>query len=448
MSVFATILIVEDEKNAREGMQQFLESKGYDVITARDGNEGWQIFLKEKPDLILTDIRMPEMDGISLLERIIASGAISPVILLTAYGTVEDAVKAMKKGAYYYLTKPLNLEELEFLVTKALTSRDLTEENIELRQALFQEKYDRGEIIYKSRVMRELFITVDKIAQSSASVLIEGESGTGKELVAHRVHDLSSRKNSPFIAVHCASLTETLLASELFGHEKGSFTGAMERKVGRFERAHLGTLFLDEIGEISQEMQVKLLRVLQEGEFERVGGTKTIKVDVRLICATSKNLRAEVRSARFREDLYYRINVIYLKLPALRDRKEDIPILVDHFINHFARVNNRKISGIDPDALLSMMNYSWPGNIRELKNMIERIVVLSASPQIQLSSLPDDIRSSASPSLIGSEKLSDMERDHITRALRDCKGNKSLAAKKLGISRRTLYRKIGEYRIS
>ncbi|HXV27667.1 MAG TPA: sigma-54 dependent transcriptional regulator [bacterium] len=460
MSLDATILIVDDEKNTREGLKGFLEGLNYDVLTAVDGEEGWKEYREEKPTLVLADIRMPKMDGVTLLEKIKSQDPSAKVILLTAYGSVEDAVKAMKKGAFYYLTKPINLDEIEFLVKKALASQSLEEENRELRQALFTEKFEQGEIIAQSKKMKELLKTVEKVAQTNATALIEGESGTGKELVAHRIHDLSPRRSHPFIAVHCAALTETLLTSELFGHEKGAFTGAFERKIGRFERAHQGTLFLDEIGEISKEMQVKLLRVLQEGEFERVGGAKTIKVDVRLVCATNKNLLDEVKAGQFREDLYYRINVIYLKVPPLRDRKEDIPPLVQYFLKHYARSNGKKTMGIDEEAMRALSQYDWPGNIREVKNIVERMVVLSSADNLTLASVPEDIKHSAvnpAPSSVVTvagqagpavtNSLSDMERELIQQTLTQVKGNKSLAAKRLGISRRTLYRKIEEYHL-
>jgi DNA-binding NtrC family response regulator len=454
----ATILIVDDEKNTREGLKKFLEGLNYDVLTASDGEEGWREYSREKPTLVLADIRMPGIDGIGLLEKIKAQDPLSKVILLTAYGSVEDAVKAIKKGAFYYLTKPINLEELEFLVKKAIANQYLEEENRELRQALFKEKFEQGEIIAHSKKMKEVLKTVEKVAQSNATVLIEGESGTGKELVAHRIHEISPRLPYPFVPVHCAALTETLLTSELFGHEKGSFTGATERKIGRFERAHQGTLFLDEVGEISRDTQVKLLRVLQDGIFERVGGTKPIKTDVRLVCATNKNLFEEVKSGRFREDLYYRINVIYLKVPPLRERKEDIPPLVDYFLKYFAQANGKNIKGIDPEAMKALIHYDWPGNIREVKNIIERMVVLSSHEVLGLSNVPEDIRhggiaqgtfqgTSGTSTPLPTGRLTDMERDVIRKTLQDVQGNKSLAAKKLGISRRTLYRKIEEYQL-
>ena len=455
--MFESILLVEDEANARKGLTQFLQGLNYDVMTAANGKEALDLFKKESPDLVISDIRMPEMDGIALLESIKAEAPAAKVILLTAYGSVEDAVKAMKKGAFYYLTKPINLEELEFLVKKAFSSHQLEEENRELKQELFRERYDQGQLIAQSQKMKELLKTVDKIAASNASVLIEGESGTGKELIARRIHELSPRKHHPFIAVHCAALTETLLSSELFGHEKGAFTGAIERKKGRFERAHEGSLFLDEIGEISKDMQVKLLRVLQEGEFERVGGTKTIKVDVRLIAATNKTLLTEVQQQKFREDLYYRINVIYLKVPPLRERKEDIAPLMNTFLQQYAALNAKKIRGIDKNALDVLVRYDWPGNIRELKNIVERMVVLSSGDELTLDQIPEDIRQ-GNPLASGTNenvslhhgitKIADAEKELIRNALVETKGNKSNAAEKLGISRRTLYRKLEEYKLA
>ncbi len=453
--MFESILLVEDEVNARKGLTQFLQGLDYDVITASNGKEALDLFKSEKPDLVISDIRMPEMDGVELLEAIKNESPSAKVILLTAYGSVEDAVKAMKKGAFYYLTKPTNLEELEFLVKKAFSSHQLEEENRELKQELFKERYDQGQLIARSPKMKELLKTVDKIAASNASVLIEGESGTGKELIARRIHELSPRKQHPFIAVHCAALTETLLSSELFGHEKGSFTGATERKKGRFERAHQGSLFLDEIGEITKETQVKLLRVLQEGEFERVGGTKTIKVDVRLIAATNKTLLDEVQQQKFREDLYYRINVIYIKVPPLRERKEDIEPLVEAFIRQYAALNAKKVRGIEKNALDILVSYDWPGNIRELKNVVERMIVLSSGDMLTTELISEDIRQGrkggggtglATP-LQGVITISDAEKELVRSALAENRGNKSAAAEKLGISRRTLYRKLEEYKL-
>ncbi|HPW64751.1 MAG TPA: sigma-54 dependent transcriptional regulator [Candidatus Omnitrophota bacterium] len=451
--MFESILLVEDDSNSRKGLTQFLQALDYDVITAANGREGFDLFKEENPDLVIADIRMPEMDGVTLLEKIREEKPSAKVILLTAYGSVEDAVKAMKKGAFYYLTKPVNLEELELLVKKTFSSRQLEEENRELKREIFSERYHEGTLIAESPKMKELLRTADKIAASSASVLIEGESGTGKELIARRIHEMSPRSQNPFVAVHCAALTETLLSSELFGHEKGAFTGAVERRQGRFERAHQGSLFLDEIGEISKDTQVKLLRVLQEGEFERVGGVKTIKVDVRLIAATNKTLIDEVKKQSFREDLYYRINVIYLKMPPLRERKEDIPPLVNTFMRQYGIQNGKKLRGIAPDALEALLRYDWPGNVRELKNIVERMIVLSAGEELTLDQVPDDIRGPrpvAASFVSGNSAvttLTDAEKELIRNALRETNGNKSKAAEKLGISRRTLYRKIEEYQI-
>ena len=459
-AVWPTILIVEDEKNTREGLRKFLESQDYDVLTAENGEEALRKIEKERPDLVLTDIRMPGMDGVALLEKIKVKFPEISVILLTAYGTVENAVKAIKLGAFHYLTKPVNLEELELLIKKALAQQSLREQNRELRRELFRERYEEGQILAHSDKMKKVLEMVDRIAPTRSTVLLQGESGTGKELLAHRIHDLSPRRTETFLAVHCAALTETLLASELFGHEKGAFTGATERRVGRFEMANGGTLFLDEVSEIPLEMQVKLLRVLQEGEFERVGGTKTIRSDVRLICATNKDLVQEVRQGKFREDLFYRINVILLKVPPLRDRKEDIRPLIDYFVKYLARINGKSIDSIEEEVYRQMESYPWPGNVRELKNIVERMVVLSQGRRLMVNNLPEDLKQE--PLFFGREvpglnaplfhpqqasNLQEMEKELIRMRLTESGGNKSKAARQLGISRRTLYRKIHEYQL-
>ena len=457
-AVWPTILVVDDEKNTREGLAKFLERLDYDVQTATGGEEALRISQKEKPDIVLADLKMPGMDGMTLLEKIKGQLPEASIILLTAYGTVENAVKAMKLGAFHYLTKPVNLEELEFLIKKALTQQSLRYENRELRQELFRERFEEGILIAKSEKMKEVVEMIDRAAPTRSTILLQGESGTGKELLAHRIHQKSPRKDATFLAVHCAALTETLLASELFGHEKGAFTGAVERKLGRFELANGGTLFLDEVAEIPMEMQVKLLRVIQEGEFERVGGTKTIRVDVRLICATNKDLSKEVQEGRFREDLFYRINVILVKIPPLRERRKDIRPLVEHLIRQLSRANSKKIEGIDEDAMRCLENYSWPGNVRELKNVLERMLVLSQEPKLTLLSIPEDLRipskntpEAHSPQRSGrgptESNLQQMEKELIRVRLSECRGNKSHAAQRLGISRRTLYRKIEEYGI-
>lgn len=448
-AILPSILIVDDEKNTRLGLKKFLEGLDYSVMTSEKAEEGLQTIDQERPDIVLADIRMPGMDGMTLLEKIRMKHPETSVILLTAYGTVENAVKAMKLGAFHYLTKPVNLEELEFLIKKALTQQSLREENQVLRSELFRERFEEGQIIFQSKKMKQVLEMVDQVAPTRSTVLLVGDSGTGKELLAHRIHQKSTRRNETFLAVHCAALTETLLASELFGHERGAFTGAVERKAGRFEIANRGTLFLDEIFEIPIEMQVKLLRVLQEGEFERVGGTKTLRVDVRLICATNKDLTEAVNAGRFREDLYYRINVIQIKVPPLRERHEDIRPLIDYFVNYFSRANNKVTQRIDENIYKRLETYHWPGNVRELKNIVERMIALSKDKKLSLLDLPEDLRS-ATPSLAwnpGSSNLQQMEKELIRLKLEECRGNKSRAAQRLGISRRTLYRKIEDYQL-
>ncbi|OGW85514.1 MAG: hypothetical protein A3C35_06045 [Omnitrophica bacterium RIFCSPHIGHO2_02_FULL_46_11] len=453
MSFGSTILIVDDEKNTREGLKQFLSGLDYDVFTAETAKEALALIKKERPEIVLTDLRMPDMDGMELLHEIKRTKSDIAVIMLTAYGTVESAVQAMKAGAYYYLTKPINLDELELILKKALNQKALEHENISLREELIRERHEAGKIIGESPEIKKLIALSKQVAKSDSAVLLEGESGTGKELFAHLIHSESQRADHPFIIVHIAALTETLLASELFGHERGAFTGATERKVGRFERADGGTLFLDEVADIPESMQTKLLRVLQSGEFERVGGTKTIRSDVRLICATNKKLKEEVSAGRFREDLFYRMNVILLEIPPLRERQSDIPLLVTYFLKYFSEKNRKKIDKITPEALNLLTHYGWPGNIRELKNIIERMVVLCRSNVIDHDQVPEDIRMghAMTPKLEpdGNETgtFQEMEKEMIRKTLLEVNRNKSLAAKKLGISRRTLYRKMEDYKI-
>ncbi|MDD5084756.1 MAG: sigma-54 dependent transcriptional regulator [Candidatus Omnitrophica bacterium] len=448
MSIRPTILIVEDEKDTADGLKKLLEPS-YDVVLSQSAEAAIPLVKSDSPDIILSDLRLTGMDGLELLREIKKIKKDPVVIILTAYGTVENAVKAMRLGAFHYLTKPLNSEELTHVLEKAIEAKRLVEDNVELRREL--ERQRGGEnIIGESAVIKTLLETASQVARSNASVLIEGESGTGKELLAHYIHAMSPRKDKPFVVVHCASLTETLLASELFGHERGAFTGAIERKIGRFERANEGTVFLDEVSEIREDMQVKLLRILQEGEFERVGGTKTIKADVRIISATNKVLQEEVKKGNFREDLFYRLNVITLEVPPLRERKEDIPLLVNYYKDFFAETNRKEIRSVEVSAMEALKNYGWPGNIRELKNVIERIVVLSQGDIIRIGEIPSDIRGGG----VGGERegtelkatnLREAEKELIQKKLIECKGNKSKAAETLGISRRTLYRKIEEY---
>lgn len=453
MNPWSNILVVDDEKNSREGLKHFLSGLDYDVDTAESGKEALEKILSNPPEIVLTDLKMPEMNGLELLHEIKRKSPKTIVILLTAYGTVENAVQAMKAGAYYYITKPVNFEELELIIKKALNQKAIEEENIDLRQELIRERHESGQIIGQSSEMKKLINTAKQVAKTNSTVMIQGESGTGKELIAHLIHQESDRSSQPFVPVHMAALTDTLLASELFGHERGAFTGATERKIGRFERANGGTLFLDEISEIPESMQIKLLRVLQEGEFERVGSSKTIRVNVRLICATNKNLKEEMNAGRFREDLFYRINVILINIPPLRDHVSDIPLLAEYYLKHFASLNRKTIERISPEAMEILKNYKWPGNVRELKNIMERIVVLSSAKIIDLDQLPEDIRKPYTPLIkMESEQhlpanFTEMEKTLIRDALKISNKNKSLAAKKLGISRRTLYRKMDEYKI-
>lgn len=449
MSLESLILIVDDEQHTREGLRDYLESIGYEVRIASDGSEAVRIVKKEHPDIVLTDLKMPGLDGLEVLDQTLKMAPDTTVMVLTAYGTVETAVQAIKRGAFHYLTKPVNLEELELAIKKALHQRRLEQENKELKAELAGQQASSGEIIGSSRVMQDLIRESKQAARSSASILLEGESGTGKELFARLIHQASLRANKPFVVVHCAALTDTLLTSELFGHERGAFTGATERKIGRFERAEGGTLFLDEVSELTEDTQVKLLRVLQDGDFERVGGTKTIHADIRLVCATNKHLLEQVQKGSFREDLYYRINVVRLVLPPLRERTGDIPELIDYYLNYYAAQNHKARLSITKEALSVMKRYRWPGNIRELRNVIERIVALSKSAIIDVDQIPSDIKGganshSAFPSVLGGD-LRSAEKSLIRDRLAQFRGNKSKVARSLGISRRTLYRKIAEY---
>lgn len=456
MNAWSTVLVADDEKNTREGLKQFLTGMDYDVLLAENGKEALALAKKERPDIVLADLKMPELGGVELLEQIKRVRPEIIVIILTAYGTVDNAVQAMKAGAYYYLTKPVNFEELELILKKALNQRTLEEENVNLRRELIQERHESGVIIGESPEIKKMISLAKQVARSDSTVLIQGESGTGKELIAHLIHEESSRRARPFVTVHIAALTETLLGSELFGHERGAFTGAAERKPGRFERADGGTLFLDEISEIPEAMQSKLLRVLQSGEFERVGSSKTIRSDVRLICATNKNLKEEVVKGRFREDLFYRVNVILLTMPPLRERPGDIPLLAAHYLNYFAGRDRKKIKKITPAAMSMLQDYGWPGNVRELKNIVERMVVLASSEVIDTEQIPEDIkkpkiRTAGEPGPLPpknqSNALRTMEEQTIRKVLNETGHNKSITAKKLGISRRTLYRKLEEYKI-
>ncbi|MGA2604711.1 MAG: sigma-54 dependent transcriptional regulator [Verrucomicrobiia bacterium] len=443
------ILIVDDERNTREGLQRALEDR-YDVLLAEDSQKAIQTLESTPVDVMVTDLRMPGVDGMDLLRRALSLTSPPVCIMMTAYGSIGNAVQAMQAGAYHYVTKPVNLDELELVIQRVLNSRRIESENVNLREQI-EHKFGLENIIGESPAMRVVFETVQQVAPSRATVLITGETGTGKELIAKAIHNLSPRKNGPFIAVHAAALPTSLLESELFGHEKGAFTGAVERRIGRFELADGGTLFLDEVGELEPPMQVKLLRVLEERAFERVGGAKTLQVDVRLVAATNKELKKLVSEARFRDDLFYRLSVVTVDLPPLRARREDVPLLVRAFLDEFSRENNKQVRELTPDALNVFLAYDWPGNVRELRNAIEQMVVLARGERLTLRDVPVAIRSGADLSRINAVRtgmtVEGAERQLIEQALKETDGNRTKAAQKIGISRRTLHRKLKGYGI-
>jgi len=444
-----TILVIDDEKNIRTGLATALELDGYEVLMASNGAEGLEIALHSDIDLVITDLRMPEVSGEEVLRRVTTETPGIPVIVLTGHGTVENAVEAMRAGAYDFLTKPLNLDRLSLLVKRALQNRELILQHRELEREIEGRK-SFEHIIGKSPAINKVFDVVKRVAPTKASVLITGESGVGKELIANAIHNLSPRKDKPFIKVHCAALAETLLESELFGHEKGSFTGAVARKRGRFELANSGTIFLDEIGEINQSVQIKILRVLQDKKFERVGGEETLEVDVRVIAATNKDLEKEIAEGRFREDLFYRLNIVKINVPPLRERKDDLPMMITSFIKEFADENGKKIEGIDAKARSVLYAYDWPGNIRQLRNCIESSVVMTSGTVISLDDLPPSIRSGEeTPSIhipVG-VTMAEAEKQVIIQTLTAQNGNKSRTAEVLEIGRKTLHRKLDEYGI-
>lgn len=440
----SNILLVEDDKNTREGLRKFLEAENHHVTAFENGKDAIRYLEKNKADVILADLKMPGMDGIKVLKKSQQVAPLTLVIILTAYGTVESAVEAMKLGAYDFLTKPLNLEKLSLVIKRALSYRKL-KEDYELLKREVEERYSFENIIGQSKKMKDIFNLILQVAPTRATVLIQGESGTGKELIARAIHHRSDRKDKRFIAVHCAALSEGVLQSELFGHEKGAFTGAVETKPGRFELADGGTLFLDEVSEIPPAVQVTLLRVLQEKQFERVGGTETITVDTRVISATNQDIDRLVKDRKFREDLYWRLNVVRINVPPLRERREDIPLLVHALIKESSKANNKSVKGISSKALSLLQNYDWYGNIRELKNVIESMVVLSRREVLGVKEIPSYIRQPATEEIIeikGGTPLDEIERKMINYALKKAQGNKSKAAEILGISRRTLYRKL------
>jgi DNA-binding NtrC family response regulator len=449
------LLVVEDEKNTRDGLRRYLDGK-FDIYLAPDVTAAMNVLETQPVDVLLTDLRLAGgTEGLDLLSRA-ASISHPPVsILMTAYGSEKVAVQAMKRGAYDYITKPLDLEKLEVVLNRALRSRHVETENRHLREEL-DKKFGLEKLIGNAPAMIEIYDRIRQVAPTRATVLIEGESGTGKELVAQSLHRLSPRKDARFVAVHCAALSPQLLESELFGHEKGAFTGASERRIGRFEEATHGTIFLDEIGEIDAATQVKLLRALGEQTIQRVGSNQTIKVDARVVAATNKNLEALVREGKFREDLFYRLDVVPIHLPPLRERREDIPLLAQAFLREFARQNERKISGFSPDAQEALRLYDWPGNVRELRAALEHAVALCRGERIGVRDLPPRIMGQAAPGReagggavhpAATLNLEEMEKNLIRAALQKTDGNITEAAKLLGISRRTLHRKLKVYGI-
>jgi len=446
MSDPATLLIADDDPGLRQSLERTLTREGYRVILASDGNAALERLQAGGVDLVLTDLKMPGLSGIELLRAVKAIASEVDVILLTAFGTVEEAVKAMKEGAYDFLTKPFQRAQLLRLIRQALERRDLIQQNRALQQRL-DDLLQQGAVIGSSPAFRRMMTLLEQVAGSSATVLVQGESGTGKELVARTIHARSARSRGPFVAVNCAALPEALLESELFGYEKGAFTGAAGRKEGRFELADGGTLFLDEVSDLSAVTQPKILRVLQEGEFERLGGTKTLRVDVRIVAATNQGLAQMVREKRFREDLYYRLNVITMIVPPLRERSEDIRVLAQHFLRVYAAKNNRRLEGFTDDAIRRLEAYAWPGNVRELENVIERGVVLAQGVLMDMTDLPPEI-AGATPlpegvlSIRIGTPLAEVEARLLEETLRATKGNKTLTAKLLGIDPTTVLRKL------
>ncbi|MBM9603807.1 sigma-54-dependent transcriptional regulator [Desulfopila inferna] len=447
-----TILLVDDDSSHRTMLKVNLESAGFPTLEAQDGDEVLPILAEKEVDLILLDLKMKRMGGLSTLSMLLQSGIKIPVVVITAFSSVESAVEAMKKGAFDYITKPVDIEELKLTISRALNFRTLDEENRSLKKKL-GERYQFDNIIGKSPAMQEMFATLKLVAPTDSTVLITGESGTGKELIADALHQNSARSNAAFVKLNCAALHENLLESELFGHEAGSFTGASSQRKGRFELADKGTLFLDEIGDMSLATQAKILRILQEGEFERVGGNRTIKVDVRLLAATHKDLQVMISEGTFRQDLFFRLSVIPLHLPALRERNIDIPELAQFFLKRYAVKNRKDIKGFHPEALNLLMQYDWPGNIRELENTIERATILCLGEQITPRELPpqffpEGVQPQAAESSVKADfTLRDMEREVIKTTLEKTGNNKSATAKKLGIARQTLLNKLKEYGI-
>ena len=453
--MIATVLIVDDERHTREGLQQALEDD-YDVAVAASADEAFNLVAAQEFDVIVTDLRMPGKSGLKVIDKALTLPNRPAVLMMTAYGSIDTAVEAMRRGAVDFLTKPVNIERLEILIQRALKNRTLEVEVQQLHERLDQ-KFSFEGIIGDSPKLLEVIDKVKLVAPSRATILVEGESGTGKELIAQAIHQVSQRARGPFIGVHCAALSESLLESEIFGHERGSFTGAIERRIGRFESADGGTLFLDEIGEISASTQVKLLRFLETKTIERVGGTKPIELDVRLVAATNRHLESMVKTGKFREDLYFRLNVVSIRMPALRDRTSDIPALLAHFLRHYAEENGLPVPSVEAGALATLVSYPWPGNIRELRNFCENTVVLHRGGKITEYDIDARYRSPldsgesaerAAAGTVGSApslSVADNEKRLLREALIKSRGNRTKAAKMMGISRRTLHRKLAQW---
>ena len=456
-TIKARVLVVDDDRLILRMLQTFLDQKGFESVLAADGEEAERFFAAEEFDVVLADVLMPKMDGIQLLERIHEKDPEIPVIMITASGQINTAYEAMKKGAYDYIPKPFNNEDLYQRLLRAIEKFALVKRNRQLSEAV-EKKFHFDNIIGVSGQMEEVFRLIRNVAVSNASILIQGESGTGKELVAGAIHNHSRRKEHPFIAVNCAAIPKELMESELFGHVKGSFTGAITDKKGRFELADGGTIFLDEIGDLDISLQAKILRALQEREFERVGGTQPIKVDIRLIAATNKDLSKAMKEGAFREDLFYRLSAILIPLPPLREREQDIPYLAEHFLTQYSHENQKEITGIDPIAMKALKEYEWPGNVRELENSMERAVVMAAGDWIRLSDLPLALQSGKLDQEMPADgesrrgiflklgqPMREVEREYILRTLREVGGVKKRAAEVLGISIRGLRDKLKEY---
>lgn len=442
------ILVIDDEKNIRDGIKKSLEYEGYEVVTAENGEKGIETVYKGGIDLVITDLKMPEKTGEEFLHDILEFDKHIPVIILTGHGNIETAVDMMRLGAYDFMTKPFNIDKMLLIIARALENKNIKKTNETLEKRVDYHESFYGMIGHSSKMLK-VYEAIKQVARTKATVLIEGESGTGKELVANAIHQISDRAKQPYITVNCAALSEGVLESELFGHEKGSFTGAIDKKIGRFEAANKGTIFLDEIGEINQVVQVKLLRVLEERVIERGGSNTPISVDIRVIAATNKKLFEEIKEGRFREDLYYRLNVIKIEMPPLRERREDIPLLIDNFIKEFSQVHNIEITNVDKKVYKLLSSLQWEGNVRELRNTVETMVVMSKDGKIDESNIPNWVLTSSTDDFIIDKEmtLEELEKKYINHLLSKNNFNKAQVAKILGIERATLYRKLKDYNV-